>query len=263
MGLAGLERRLRDAGLEPGHVLPSLAVQAEATSPPPASELSAELSRQRTLQILGDHIVALAAEQPLLIQLEDVHWADATTLELVGLLLGRIGTAPVLLAITGRTEGLPTLPAVPHLTRLTLSRLDRTAIAALLGHLLRGRDSPASLVDAVAARTDGVPLFVEELAKMLAERSEGPRLGDAGDAVPASLHDALMARLDRLPAAKEVAQIAACIGREFDHRLLAAIADRTEGGAREQTGGAVRDRAAVSPRRPAGGELQLQARAGP
>ena len=228
VGLAGLERRLRDAGLEPGHVLPSLAVRAEATSPPPASELSAELSRQRTLQILGDHIVALAAEQPLLIQLEDVHWADATTLELVGLLLGRIGTAPVLLAITGRTEGLPTLPAVPHLTRLTLSRLDRTAIAALLGHLLRGRDSPASLVDAVAARTDGVPLFVEELAKMLAERSDGSGLGDAGDAVPASLHDALMARLDRLPAAKEVAQIAACIGREFDHRLLAAIADRNE-----------------------------------
>ena len=161
----------------------------------------------------------------MLILLEDAHWADATTLELVRLLVNRIGNAPLLLVIASRSDGLPSLPAPPHLTRLTLNRLGRSAIASIVGRLIAGRDQAPTLLDEVVARTDGVPLFVEELAKVLAER-----VGelDGQVEVPASLHDALMARLDRLPGAKDIAQIAACIGREFDHRLLAVVADLGE-----------------------------------
>ena len=161
----------------------------------------------------------------MLILLEDAHWTDATTMELVRLLLDRLADAPLLLVIASRPEGLPSLPALPHLTRLTLSRLGRGAVAEMVARLLGGRAPSPALLEEVVARTDGVPLFVEELAKVLAERAGEP---DGQAEVPLSLHDALMARLDRLPAAKEIAQIGACIGREFDHRLLAAVADQGE-----------------------------------
>ncbi|MGD9511626.1 MAG: hypothetical protein AB7X49_24110, partial [Geminicoccaceae bacterium] len=129
----------------------------------------------------------------------------------------------LLLVIAGRTEELPALPDQPHLLRLTLGRLSRAAVGEMIAGLLaRPGPPPPGLLDAVTTRTDGVPLFVEELAKAFTERADGVD-GEIG--VPLSLHDALMARLDRLADAKELAQIAACLGREFDHALLAAIVD--------------------------------------
>ncbi len=127
---------------------------------------------------------------------------------------------PVLLLLTSRPENQPTLAGHPHVTRLTLNRLGRTGVEAIVERLSSGTVLPDEVIDTIIARTDGVPLFVEELTKAVLES------GDAS--VPASLHDSLMARLDRLPEVKEVAQIAAVIGREFDHELLAAVAERPE-----------------------------------
>ena len=149
--------------------------------------------------------------------LEDAHWIDPTTLELVEQALDRGATAPVLLLLTSRPENQPTLAGHPHVTRLTLNRLGRTGVEAIVERLSSGTVLPIEVIDTIIARTDGVPLFVEELTKAVIES------GDAS--VPASLHDSLMSRLDRLPEVKEVAQIAAVIGREFDHAALTAIAD--------------------------------------
>ena len=205
----------------------------QALADEPAAEVptgpGAEVRRQEQIRTLLDHHFRLAARRPLLVILEDAHWADATTLELAGHLLERFATAPILFVIVSRDEELPPLPAAPILPRLTLGRLGRAEAAAMVAGLAPDPAIATMLLDTVLARTDGVPLFVEELTKALAERVPGGvDEPPGGPEVPASLHDTLMARLDRLGDAKEVAQLAACIGREFEHRLLAAIADRPE-----------------------------------
>jgi tetratricopeptide (TPR) repeat protein len=173
------------------------------------------------------HFLGLAKQRPLLVLFEDAHWADATTLELTRLLLQRITKGPVLLVITSRPENLPALESQPHLTRLTLNRLSRSAVAEIIKRLIPEHRA-AALIETIVSRTDGVPLFVEELSKAIAER-EGELAADVSAAdVPASLHDTLMARLDRLPSAKELAQLAACIGREIEHRLLRSVTDQPE-----------------------------------
>jgi predicted ATPase len=123
------------------------------------------------------------------------------------------------MVLTSRPDRQPALAAHPHVTRLTLNRLARAGVEAIVARL-GGDHLPAETIDAIIARTDGVPLFVEELTKAVLETGE--------TAIPASLHDSLMARLDRIPEVKEFAQIAACIGREFDYPLLAAVVDRSE-----------------------------------
>ena len=151
--------------------------------------------------------------------LEDAHWIDPTTLEMIEQSLDRIAAARVLMLLTSRPDDQPELATHPHLTRLTLNRLGRLGIEAIVARL-GGGCLPTQTLDTIIARTDGVPLFVEELTKAILETGE--------TSIPASLHDSLMARFDRLPEAKDVAQIAACIGREFSHALLAEIADRDE-----------------------------------
>ena len=145
----------------------------------------------------------------MLVVLEDAHWIDPTTLELIEQCLDRIAAARVLLLLTSRPDHQPALAAHPHVTRLTLNRLGRAGVEAIVARL-GGDRLPTETIDAIIARTDGVPLFVEELTKAVLETGEA--------SIPASLHDSLMARLDRIPEVKEVAQIAACIGREFDYR---------------------------------------------
>ncbi len=185
-----------------------------------AIELAPQAQRTRTLRALIDQIFGLARQQPVLLVLEDAHWIDPTTLELVEQALDRGAAAPVLLLLTSRPENQPALAGHPHITRLTLNRLGRAGVEAIVERLSSGTRLPVAVIDTIIARTDGVPLFVEELTKAVIE---------AGDArVPASLHDSLMARLDRIPEVKEIAQIAACIGREFDHALLTAVADHSE-----------------------------------
>ena len=151
--------------------------------------------------------------------LEDAHWIDPTTLELVGQALDRIAGARVLMLLTSRPDNQPALGGHPHVTRLTLNRLGRGPTEAIVARLAGGGSLPPGVLGEIAARTDGVPLFVEELTKAVLEAGTT----GAGAAVPASLHASLMARLDRVPGVKEVAQVAACIGREFAYPLLAAV----------------------------------------
>ena len=201
-----------------------------------ALTLTPEVQKQRTLQALVDQIAGLAAQQPVLALYEDVHWIDPSTLELLGLVIERIRHLPVLVLITFRPEFQPPWTAQTHVTTLPMSRLDRRQGADLIARVTAGKPLPAEVVEQIVARTDGVPLFVEELTKTVLESG---LLADAGDryalsgplpplAIPTTLHGSLMARLDRLAPVKEVAQTAAVIGREFSHDLLAAVSPLSE-----------------------------------
>jgi class 3 adenylate cyclase len=198
----------------------------------PALALTPEVRKRRTLRALLDQLAGLAARLPVLALYEDVHWVDPSTLELLGLVLERIRRLPVLVLITFRPEFQPPWTGQAHVTTLAMSRLGRRQGSALVAWVTGEKRLPAELVEQIVARTDGVPLFVEELTKTVLEsgllRDAGDRYELAGPlpplAIPATLHDSLMARLDRLPPVKEVAQIGAVIGREFSHQLLAAVA---------------------------------------
>lgn len=177
-----------------------------------------------------DHLVSLAAGQPALVLFEDVHWIDPTSRELVEHLLERIAGLRILLLLTSRPEDQPPFGDSPRLMRLVLGRLGREASSAIIREVGRGKPLPPDLAEEIARRADGVPLFVEELTKAVLETGElretegGWVLGGALPAgvIPSSLQASLMARLDRLAPVKQVAQVAACIGREFDRALLAA-----------------------------------------
>ena len=197
----------------------------------PSPSLSPQRKAQRTLEILIEQIEGLASQQPVLAVYEDVHWIDPTTLETLGLLIERMQRLPVLVLITCRPEFVPPWSGHAHVTQLSLARLTRRHGAAIVAGLAAGKALPEEVQDEIVARTDGIPLFVEELTKTVLEFG---LLQDAGDhfklagplpplAIPSTLQDSLMARLDRLAPVKEVAQTAAAIGREFDHQLLAAV----------------------------------------
>jgi class 3 adenylate cyclase/tetratricopeptide (TPR) repeat protein len=202
----------------------------------PALDLTPQRQKQLTLAALVEQLEGLAAAQPVLLAYEDAHWSDPTTQELLGLTIERVARLPVLLLITFRPEFGPPWPAQPHLSALALSRLGRREGAALVERVVKDKPLPAEVAAQIVAKTDGVPLFVEELTKTVLESG---LLKDAGDryelagplpplALPSTLHDSLLARLDRLAPIKEVAQIGAALGREFSHALLAAVADRPE-----------------------------------
>ena len=166
---------------------------------------------------------------------EDVHWIDPTSLEALGRTVDRLRTLGVLLIVTYRPEFEPPWIGRPYVTALTLNRLGEREIAAMIDGVTGNKPLPESIRQDIIERTDGVPLFVEEMTKAVLEaESEGDARKTAAAvpssalAVPASLHASLMARLDRLGPAKEVAQIGAAIGREFSHALLAAVAREPE-----------------------------------
>ena len=202
----------------------------------PALDLTPQRQKQLTLAALVEQLEGLAAAQPVLLAYEDMHWSDPTTQELLGLTIERLQRLPVLLLITYRPEFSPPWPAQPHVSALALSRLGRREGAALVERVVRDKPLPDEVAAQIVAKTDGVPLFVEELTKTVLESG---LLKDAGDhyelagplpplALPSTLHDSLLARLDRLAPVKEIAQIGAALGREFSHGLLAAVADRPE-----------------------------------
>lgn len=184
-------------------------------------ELSPEARRQRTIQVLVDQLLALAARRPVLFLFEDAHWVDPSSEELLVETVARIAEAPVLMVVTTRPEWQAPWAGQPHAGTLSLSRLGRGQAAEIVA-AIAGPQVGADAIERIVARTDGIPLFVEELTKALVERGL-----DAADAdIPATLQASLAARLDRLdPAAREIAQIGAVIGREFDRDLLAAVAD--------------------------------------
>jgi class 3 adenylate cyclase/predicted ATPase len=201
----------------------------------PTLDLTPQLSRQRTLEALTTQIEALTHRSPVLMIFEDAHWIDPTSLEALGRAVDRIRTLGVLLIVTYRPEFEPPWIGQPHVTTLGVNRLGEREIAAMIDGVTGNKLLSASVRQDIIERTDGIPLFVEEMTKAVLEaESEGDArqtvaaVPSSALAVPASLHASLMARLDRLGPAKEVAQIGAAIGREFSHALLAAVVRKPE-----------------------------------
>jgi predicted ATPase len=201
----------------------------------PALDLAPQQRRQKTLEALTSQLAELARRQPVLMIFEDAHWTDPTSLEAFGRTVDRIKALPVLLIVTFRPEFNAPWAGRSHVTSLALNRLGEREAAAIIAHLVGNKELPADVMAEILERTDGIPLFVEEMTKAVLEaESEGEARRTAATvpspalAVPASLHASLMARLDRLGSAKEVAQIGATIGREFSHALLAAVMRKPE-----------------------------------
>jgi class 3 adenylate cyclase/predicted ATPase len=183
----------------------------------PMPNLSPQRKKERTLEALIRQLEGLARQQPVLMVFEDAHWIDPTSRELLDLTVERVGGLPVLLIVTFRPEFQPPWTGQPQVTTLALNRLGRHDRTALVTQIAGGKALPDELVGQIAERTDGVPLFVEELTKSVLE-SGAPLVG-----IPSSLHDSLMARLDRLASVRLVAQTGAAIGREFSYQLLRAV----------------------------------------
>jgi len=183
----------------------------------PLPNLSPQRKKERTLEALLRQLDGLVHQQPVVMVFEDAHWVDPTSLELFDLTIERIRNLPVLLIVTYRPEFQPPWTGQPQVTMLTLNRLDRRDRSALVAQIAGGKALPDEVVDQIVDRTDGVPLFVEELTKSVLEGGVTP-LG-----IPTTLHDSLMARLDRLGSVRLVAQIGAAIGREFSYPLLRAV----------------------------------------
>ena len=201
----------------------------------PALGLAPEERRQRTQEALAAQLTALTRQRPALMIVEDAHWVDPTSLEVFGRTVDQIKTLPVLLIVTFRPEFDAPWAGRSHVTILALNRLGEREAAAIIARIVGNKDLPADVTAEIVERTDGIPLFVEEMTKAVLEaESEGEARQTAAAvpssalAVPASLHASLMARLDRLGSAKELAQIGAVIGREFSHALLAAVARKSE-----------------------------------
>ena len=194
-------------------------------------DLSPQEQRSQTLQALLENLLGLAQQQPVLLVLEDAHWIDPTTLELLEKVLDTIIDARVFLLITARPTFEHSFAAHPIATTIMLNRLGRTPSLAIIERISKGKSLPTELVQEIIRKTDGVPLFVEELTKTVLESKDLRETDDAylldgplGDIeVPSSLHDSLMARLDRLNSIREIAQTAACIGRDFSYGMLASV----------------------------------------
>ncbi len=198
----------------------------------PALELTSRRQKDLTIEALIRQVLTLARTKPVLFVIEDAHWIDPSTLEGANRLIEAAKTAPVLLLVTYRPEFFPPWLDQKHVTLIQLNRLERDKASAMVRDVSGGKELPAEVLEQIISKTDGVPLFVEELTKMVLESG---LLRDAGDiyisvgplprlSIPSTLHDSLMARLDTLNAVKEIAQIGAAIGREFTYRLIAAVA---------------------------------------
>jgi class 3 adenylate cyclase/predicted ATPase len=201
----------------------------------PTVDLTPEERRQRTLEALTAQLVWLANQQPILMIFEDVHWIDPTSLEALGRIVNRIKALPALLIVTFRSEFNAPWVGRSHVTSLTLNRLGEREVAVIIAHIVGNKGLPADVMTEIAERTDGIPLFVEEMTKAVLEtesesdaRQTVAAVPSRALAVPPSLHASLMARLDRLGPAKELAQIGAAIGREFTHALMAAVVGKPE-----------------------------------
>jgi len=196
----------------------------------PTSDLTPAQRSAKTLEALVRHLEACAARLPVLLIFEDLHWADPTSIELLGMLVERIRHLAMLALLTFRPDFVPPWTRPSHVTLLSLNRLGRRDAAGLAERVADGKPLPAEVVDRILFRADGVPLFIEELTRLMLQSELVMQTGDRyvslgrspDTAIPTTLHGALMARLDRAESAKEVAQLAACIGRMFSHEMLAA-----------------------------------------
>jgi class 3 adenylate cyclase/tetratricopeptide (TPR) repeat protein len=231
--LRKLEGFLVQYGLPLAEVVPLFA--ALLSLPLPADydplKLSPEQQKQQTLQILLTILLRIAAQQPVLFIMEDLHWVDPSTLELLSLLVDQGPTARILALFTFRPDFSPPWTGRTHLTQVTVHRLPRRQAVEVLRQVAHGKILPPEVVEQIVAKTDGVPLFVEELTKMVLESGLLQEREDHYEligplpllAIPATLHDSLMARLDRLATVKALAQLGATLGREFSYELLQAV----------------------------------------
>jgi class 3 adenylate cyclase/predicted ATPase len=197
-----------------------------------ALDLTPQKLKEKTLKALVAQVEGLAARQSVLMVVEDAHWIDPTSLELLDLIIDRVPSLRALLIVTYRPEFTPSWIGRSHVTSLILNRLPGRQRAEMVARVTEGKALPKEVADQIIERTDGIPLFIEELTKAVVESGD---LADAGDhytvkrsmvslAIPTTLHASLLARLDRLAPVREVAQIGAALGRQFTHELITAVA---------------------------------------
>jgi class 3 adenylate cyclase/tetratricopeptide (TPR) repeat protein len=228
-----LEKMIESTGLASREIVPYLAsLLAIPTGQryPPLDAAPSEF-KERTIAALIALTVQAARQVPLLMLVEDAHWIDPTSLDLTSRLVEQLYHLPVLLVMTFRPEFPPPWIGRPHVTALTLNRFERDQAITMIDRMVAGKKLPTEVLEQIVAKTDGVPLFMEELTKSVLEsglvREENGAYVLASAltplAIPSTLHDSLTARLDRLAPIKETAQIGAAIGREFSHGLLEAI----------------------------------------
>ena len=234
-----LEGFLVQHGLPLAEAMPLFASLLSLPLPDPYAPLtmSPAQQKQKTLHALLTILVRIATQQPVLFVMEDLHWVDPTTLEFLTMLVDQGPTARILALWTFRPDFIPPWPGRSHLTQVTLPRLPRRQAAEMTDRVAHGKGLPPEVVAQIVAKTDGVPLFVEELTKMVLEsgllQEQDDRYALRGPlpplAIPTTLHDSLMARLDRLATVKALAQLAATLGREFSYELLHAVSPWDEG----------------------------------
>jgi class 3 adenylate cyclase/tetratricopeptide (TPR) repeat protein len=231
--LQKLERLLASSAAQAQDAVPLLAalLSIPINQYYPPLNLTPQRQKERLLATLVTQLEGLTLQGRLLMIVEDAHWMDPTSLELLILIVERVKDLPVLLIITARPEFPSPWVAAAHVSSLMLDRLSSEQSADIVGHLAGNRTVSQDIVKHIVTRAEGVPLYVEELTLAVLESAPGPAtvrsvpVGYTTAAVPSSLHDSLMARLDRVPSAKEVAQIAAVIGRDVSYQTLAAVAD--------------------------------------
>jgi class 3 adenylate cyclase/tetratricopeptide (TPR) repeat protein len=200
----------------------------------PPLTLTPERQKQKTQEALVGWLIKEAEKTAVCSAWEDLHWADPSTLELLNLFLEQIPTARMLALLTFRPEFAPPWSSRSYLSQMTLSRLDRTQVGEMVERVAGGKSLSAEMIQQVITKTDGVPLFVEELTKMVLEQNVGAYSNTPLLAIPATLQDALMARLDRLSSTvREVAQLGAAIGREFSYDVIRAVSPLDEAGLRQ------------------------------
>ncbi len=231
--VAKLERGLGYSGLPTEEILPLIADFLGLPLPEnlPPLALSPEGRRRRTLETIAVWCIALSQRQPLIMIAEDLHWWDPSSLEVMGMAMEQVPAARILLVVTFRPEFEPPWPSASRWMHLPLQPLTHKHIDAMASHIAGGKPLPLKVREQIAAKTDGVPLFVEELTKSVLESGlvvESDGRYERSDplldlAIPSTLRDSLTARLDRLGPAKEVAQLGAVLGREFSHDLLQAV----------------------------------------
>jgi tetratricopeptide (TPR) repeat protein len=238
---AVLAQATNDLGEATPLIVDLLAIPTGDRYPP--LTLTPQKRKEKTLHALLAQAEGLAARHPVLMTYEDVHWSDPTTRESLDLLIDRVARLRVLVVITFRPEFTPPWVGRSHVTLLSLSRLPRRQRAEMIARVTGGKVLPKNIAEQIIDRTDGVPLFIEELTKAVIESGV---LTDAGDrytvtgplgplAVPTTLNASLLARFDRLAPTREVAQIAAALGRSFSHELISAVAQMPQ----QQTDGAL------------------------
>ena len=221
-----LERSLELAGMKLDEAVPLIAEMLNLPIPQkyPPLLFAPDQKRKRLLATLATWVLNVSRLQPMVIAMEDVHWADPSTLELMQTLAEQAATAPLMLLCAARPEFRAPWPPRAHHAQITLSRLDDGHTREMVMGVIARGGLASSVIEAVVKRSDGIPLFTEELTRLMLE-AEGRSMARE---IPATLHDSLTARLDRLGAAKEVAQVAAVIGREFSYELLHAVVPMPE-----------------------------------